>query len=100
MKHVPVIQGYTAAEVKDYVRRERARCMLNAFFALLTLLVSGWLYAQIVRLMGAPSPVIGATAVGVQFVTGICAMAAKLGEHFVGVVKCVGKVWRLFRKKG
>lgn len=36
MKHVPVIQGYTHGEVKGFIRRERARLLLNAFFAVMT----------------------------------------------------------------
>lgn len=79
----------SAATIRDYVRRERARCMLNAFFALLVLLIAGWVYAQLARLMGYPSPIIGATAVAVQFVVAIFAMQARLGEHFVSLCKGV-----------
>jgi hypothetical protein len=68
------------SRIRDERRYQRKRGHLNFMAAIAVVCMTGWGYAQLARLMGFPPSIIGATAVFFQFVAGICAWAADLGQ--------------------
>ncbi len=77
------------------LRRQRRKVRFDAWFGAIAMLILGFCYAQIARKLGAPSPVIGLTAVACQLFTFAAVMLMRPSDLFyrqINIGKHVGKL--------